>query len=235
MKICNRSHRYDPNLPQCPDCIKINRVKFEERNKEKLRAYYKEYDHLRSEKRKVQRTAGSEYSARQSVLRKARYRRDPTRMLETARKSRMKNPERTIWSGIINRCTNSMNRGFKNYGGRGITICDRWTDEDGYRNFLLDVGRRPTPKHSIERRNNNEGYGPDNCYWATRGEQSRNTRRTRVFEFNGKKQCMQDWANDLGITASLLWSRINFLKWPLERALTTGPANPWTQRSIRKD
>ncbi|MEV9640416.1 hypothetical protein ABZ756_06935 [Mammaliicoccus sciuri] len=81
--------------------------------------------------------------------------------------------EYEIWGGMIQRCTNPKSIDYKNYGGRGITVCDRWLD---FTNFLEDMGERPTPKHSIDRVDVNGNYEQANCRWATRLEQNRNQR-----------------------------------------------------------
>jgi hypothetical protein len=81
-----------------------------------------------------------------------------------------------IWKSMKSRCFNSNAQAFKNYGGRGITVCDRW--KDSFQNFLADMGHRP-PGMSIERNSNDGNYEPNNCEWATRKKQANNTRRSR--------------------------------------------------------
>lgn len=90
-------------------------------------------------------------------------------------------PEHYIWRGMKQRCYNPNNKSFKNYGGRGITICDRW--QNSFENFLADMGKKPSPTHSIDRVNNDGNYEPANCRWATNQEQSDNkrTRAARPF------------------------------------------------------
>ncbi len=81
--------------------------------------------------------------------------------------------EYIIWGSMIKRCTNPKCQAYPNYGGRGIFVCERWLD---FRNFYLDMGARPVGL-TLERRNNNEGYNPTNCYWATRSQNSLNRRQ----------------------------------------------------------
>jgi hypothetical protein len=84
------------------------------------------------------------------------------------------------WTTMHQRCTNPNARGYERYGGRGITVCERWRGPDGFPNFLADMGERPAGL-SLDRRDNDGNYEPSNCRWATASEQQRNTRRqTRV-------------------------------------------------------
>ena len=83
-------------------------------------------------------------------------------------------PEYAVWANMIGRCERPSVQRFKHYGGRGITVCRRW--RDSYEAFLSDMGRKPTPKHSIDRIDVNGNYEPGNCRWATSAQQRANQR-----------------------------------------------------------
>lgn len=84
-----------------------------------------------------------------------------------------KSPEYRSWDAMLNRCNNPSHKQYRDYGGRGIKVCERW---NVFENFLDDMGLKPTPKHSIDRINNNGDYEPGNCRWATISEQKMNQR-----------------------------------------------------------
>ena len=104
-------------------------------------------------------------------------------------------PEYSIWHGIKQRTNNPKDRAYSQYGGRGIDLCKRWLD---FAVFLEDVGPRPTPKHSLERKNNNKGYNPDNCTWASKKEQARNRKNTIRIRYKGEIMNLIDVCEMLG-------------------------------------
>jgi hypothetical protein len=123
------------------------------------------------------------------------------------------------WARIIDRCTNANAPGWKNYGGRGITVCKEWRHD--FAAFLAHVGPRPSPQHSIDRIDNSQGYTPGNVRWATRTEQNRNRRNNHRLEFRGEARCLAEWGDVTGIPAKVINDRINRDGWSVERALTT--------------
>jgi hypothetical protein len=126
-------------------------------------------------------------------------------------------PEYIVWLSMRARCTNVNNKRYHRYGGRGISICKRW---ELYSNFLEDMGRRPSPKHSLERINNDRNYTPSNCKWATGKEQGRNTSTNTHLTVNGETRVMAEWAELMGLKQNTLAMRINSYGWSHERAVT---------------
>jgi hypothetical protein len=100
-----------------------------------------------------------------------------------------------VWQQMLRRCYTPTNCSYKNYGARGIKVCERW---HSFPLFLQDMGEAPEGM-TLERDNNNGDYEPSNCRWATRKEQARNFRRNVVIEFRGKTQSMVEWCEELSL------------------------------------
>ena len=122
-------------------------------------------------------------------------------------------PEYSVWNSMLTRCNNKNRDNYARYGGRDITVCKRWLT---FKNFYADMGKR-SEGMTIERIDNNEGYCPENCKWATYKEQMRNTRRTRMITYRNKTQCVTDWAEELGVGSGKLFYRLKL--YPVEIAL----------------
>jgi hypothetical protein len=126
-------------------------------------------------------------------------------------------PEYGIWKAARNRCRNPKAQGYADYGGRGIRMDATW--EISFTTFYRDMGPRPSELHSIDRIDNDGGYTPDNCRWATKRQQLDNRRNTKQVTFNGATRTMEQWAALTGITASAIDDRIE-RGWTTEDALT---------------
>lgn len=123
-------------------------------------------------------------------------------------------PTYKSWMNMMTRVRNPNRAKWHRYGGRGITVCDRWLV---FENFLSDMGERPEGR-SLDRINNNGNYEPGNCRWATPREQRLNSRRTLIITFKDESLPISEWAKRLHIPLGTLWSRIT-AGWPPERAL----------------
>lgn len=126
-------------------------------------------------------------------------------------------PEYRTWAGLKNRCLNPNSPKFPIYGGRGIMVCDRW--KHSFLCFLEDMGKKPSPLHSIERIDNNGNYEPSNCVWATNLIQSRNRTSNKVIRFNGSSKTMTEFANEFGLKVGTLWQRLKS-GWSVKDSLT---------------
>ncbi len=130
-------------------------------------------------------------------------------------------PEYYIWHAMKARCCNNNSSNYEYYGGRGVTVCDRWLDpKNGFANFLADMGLRPEGAYSIERKEVNGNYYPGNCCWATVEQQARNKRDNHNIIHKGKTQCLTAWAEEVGMNYYTLKTRIR-RGWSADRALTT--------------
>lgn len=110
-----------------------------------------------------------------------------------------------VWESMMRRCFNPLDKDFSSYGGRGITVCDRWMDP---RNFALDMGERPL-KYSLDRIDVNGNYCPENCRWATPMQQGANKRNNRIFEIHGEKRHLSEWCRKFNISLSTVINRLN--------------------------
>jgi hypothetical protein len=125
-----------------------------------------------------------------------------------------KTKEHVVWMAMRSRCNNPHDKNYKNYGGRGITVCKRW---DSYTNFINDMGQRPSG-FSIERIDNSKGYSPENCTWASRRQQSLNKRTTVFVIYKGEKRPLVEVTSEADV------SHLNVRRklargWSIERAI----------------
>lgn len=123
------------------------------------------------------------------------------------------------WASMIQRTTNPANKEYANYGGRGVTVCAEWRSFEG---FARDMGSGFSPELSLERIDNNLGYEPGNCRWATAQEQARNRRNSRLLTYRGETRPMVEWCELLGVSYGTVTTRLR-LGWSAERALTSPP------------
>lgn len=119
----------------------------------------------------------------------------------------------TCWRNMIQRCYNNKNKRYKDYGGRGITVCEEWKD---FTNFLSDMGERPNGK-SIDRINVNGNYEPANCRWATTKEQQNNIRNNRKVVYKGKTLTITELAEIFDIDRYVLYARLKRAGWNVEK------------------
>lgn len=126
------------------------------------------------------------------------------------------------WKGAKQRCMNPSNRAYGHYGGRGITVCDRWVWGDGKRSgfecFIADMGRKPSPDHSLDRTDNDGPYAPWNCRWATKAEQCWNRRVVRldpdkVRDIRRSNLTDQELAKRYGVVPGAIWNVRHGLTW----------------------
>lgn len=130
------------------------------------------------------------------------------------------------WCTIKQRCFNPNNGSYKDYGERGITMCDSW--KNSFEAFYEDVSKLPNFRkdgYSINRIDNDGNYEPNNVEWSDNTTQANNKRNNHCIEFNGKTQTIAQWADELGINKYTLYNRILTYHWSVERALTTPVVN----------
>ena len=134
---------------------------------------------------------------------------------------RTPSPTYTCWYSMRQRCRDPKNKSYSHYGGRGISVCERWID---FVNFLSDMGEQPEGM-TIERIDNDAPYSPENCRWATRTEQSRNQTRNIRLTIYGKTLTVAEWAIIAGIDPRTIHARLTggygrcLTRWPLRAAV----------------
>lgn len=113
--------------------------------------------------------------------------------------------EYIAWLTMKSRCTNPNNQDYSDYGGRGIGYCDRWKK---FENFFADMGKKPSPEHSIERKNTDGNYAPDNCVWTDKQDQANNRRSNRMITIGGKTDTFANWCRQYGVNYSTAHARL---------------------------
>ena len=128
------------------------------------------------------------------------------------------------------RCSDPKDIKYKNYGGRGITVCKEW--ENSFEKFYnWSIENKYSSELTLDRKDNNGNYSPENCRWATVKEQNNNKRNNRLVSYNGKTMTVSQWAEISGIRYDTLLSRIKVLKWDIEKAIKT-PVKKYNHRNI---
>ena len=121
------------------------------------------------------------------------------------------------WQTMKARCYNKNNDHYKNWGGRGIAVCDKW--KNSFENFYEDMGKRPAGT-TLDRINNDKGYSPENCRWATMKQQENNRRNNHLITYNGKTMTISQWSERLNFKKHIIGERLK-RGWSVEKALTT--------------
>ena len=121
------------------------------------------------------------------------------------------------WRSMMTRCYNKNSNRFYLYGAVGIKVCDRWHD---FKNFLDDMGIRPSSSHTLDRVDGDKGYSPDNVRWANKSEQAINRKTTRFFTINGETKCLKEWSRIYEKKYLMVYKRVIYRKWDIIKALT---------------
>lgn len=128
------------------------------------------------------------------------------RYKDALRECKNRTPEWDAWFAMNQRCYRVTHDCYRLYGGRGIRVCRRW--RHSFVNFLRDMGRRPSSKHSIDRINNDGSYRPDNCRWATQQEQMQNVRTNVWITIGGQRRRLGEWARESGLRSGTIYTRL---------------------------
>ena len=131
----------------------------------------------------------------------------------------------SVWSNMKARCQIRSSISYKNYGGRGIKVCDQWQRFEGFRDDMYDsylkhVEEYGTDNTQIDRIDNNGNYEPENCKWVTRKINSLNRRDNNRVTFNGETKTILEWSDEVGLKYQTLRNRIHLHNWSVEEALT---------------
>lgn len=137
---------------------------------------------------------------------------------ESAWRGHKCSPEYNSWYSMITRCHNKNCGEYRRYGALGVVVCTRW--RESFVNFLSDIGRKPSPEHSLDRIDPFGNYCAENCRWATKSEQARNRRNSVKIEYDGMRVSVYDLAESFNIFPSTLLKRLK-LGWSIHKALTT--------------
>ena len=134
-----------------------------------------------------------------------------------------KTSEYQVWRHMKYRCFNPDHKRYSYYGARGITVCDRW--KNSFENFLADMKLKPTPKHSIDRIDNDGNYCPENCRWATKAEQENNKRTNRLITIGCVTLTIAQWTKEMGFRKGVIRDRLK-MGWSEFAAVMT-PVKPY--------
>ncbi len=138
-----------------------------------------------------------------------------------------RHPVFKIWERMISRCHNPKDWAFAYYGGRGIRVCKRWRTSP--ETFIADMGERPSNKYTVNRKDNDGNYDPENCEWATDTEQARNTRRNHLVTIGGETLCLSAWCERFKVSPALVHCRLRY-GWTIEKALATPVLTTWSRQ-----
>ena len=127
-----------------------------------------------------------------------------------------------VWNSMRDRCNRPKSKAYKNYGGRGISVCSEWDSFLTFRNWALSNGYDENAKYmecTLDRIDTNGNYSPENCKWSNWSQQQSNTRRTHNITYNGKTQCLTRWCEEYGINFQTMLHRLYKMKLPFEVAI----------------
>jgi hypothetical protein len=117
-------------------------------------------------------------------------------------------PEMSTWRSMMRRCYEFTKDNFGSYGGRGISVCEQWRGDNGFANFLEDMGSKPSLGHTLDRIDNEGNYCPENCRWATQKQQQNNKRSNTFLVHDGKRMTLKQWSEAIGIGSSTILERM---------------------------